>query len=59
MTILLDFSCVFDTVNLEILLEKFRRIASQWFKSYLADRQQYVSINNSMSPTVTVNSGVS
>ena len=45
MTILLDSSLAFDTVNHEILLEKLRcygvrTITLQWFKSYFGDRQQ-------------------
>ena len=45
MTIILDSSLAFDTVNHEILLEKLRcygvrTITLQRFKSYLGDRQQ-------------------
>ena len=41
----------FDSVNHEILLPKFntcvvRGIALDWFRSYLTNREKYVSINN-------------
>ena len=47
----LDFRKAFDCVSHEILLSKLntcgvRRIASDWFRSYLTNREQYVSINN-------------
>ena len=49
--LLLDLSAAFDTVDHEILLlrleTKFgiRSSALQWFKSYLQNRKQYVSVN--------------
>ena len=46
----LDFSKAFDTVNNEILMSKLqhngiRGVMLRWFKSYLSNRKQYVSIN--------------
>ena len=61
--VFVDFQKAFDTVNHEILLRKLehygvRGIANKWFSSYLAKRQQYVSINGSVSQTRYVEHGV-
>ena len=49
-SILLDLSKVFDTVNYSILLSKLevygiRDIENQWFRSYLNKRKQKVFVN--------------
>ena len=50
----LDFSKAFATVNLEILMSKLqhngiRGVMLSWFKSYLSNRIQYVSVKKSSS----------
>ena len=57
--IFLDFSKVFDTVNLIILIDKLyhydiRGNALEWFSSYLSDRNQYVSYNGVRSSTNSI-----
>ena len=47
----LDFSKAFDTVNHEILMSKIqhngiRGVTLSWFKSYLSNRKQYISVKN-------------
>ena len=59
----IDLKKAFDTVNHIILLVRLehygiRGTAQEWFKSYLSNRKQYVSINGSNSSYVNVTCGV-
>ena len=61
--IFLDFSKAFDTVNHHILLSKLyhcgiRGRAAEWFTSYLSDRQQFVTYNDTKSSNRNVTCGV-
>ena len=62
-TVLLDFSKVFDTIDHNILVKKLecygiRGKSNEWFCSYLANRRQYVKINDNKSITSTITCGV-
>ena len=53
----------FDTVDHQILLAKLnhyriRGVSNDWFKSYLSNRSQYVSINGYDSGLAAINYGV-
>ena len=61
--IFIDLKKAFDTVNHSILLDKLehygiRGIAFDWFSSYLRDRAQYVSCNNTRSDVKSLSCGV-
>ena len=61
--VFLDFSKAFDTVNFNILFKKLEKYgirgkALDWFKSYLADRKQYVKFENIKSTTLSIKCGV-
>ena len=61
--VFVDFQKAFDTVNHKILLKKLehygvRGIANKWFSSYLANRQQYVTIDGIKSETKPIIHGV-
>ena len=61
--IFVDLQKAFDTVDHTILLDKLKHYgirgkANEWFKSYLTDRRQHVSINGFVSENKIMNYGV-
>lgn len=61
--IFIDLKKAFDTVDHKILLGKLehygiRGVGLNWFKSYLSDRKQFVSIDNTNSETKLISCGV-
>ena len=61
--IFISLEKAFDTVSHDILLEKLdhygiRGISNDWFRSYLSDRSQFVSINGFNSDYKTIKYGV-
>ena len=61
--IFVDFQKAFDTVNHAILIKKLehygvRGRANDWFKSYLSNRSQYVSVNGFHSKSEIMKFGV-
>ena len=60
LAVLLDLRKAFDTVQFDILIKKLEAygIPTAWFTNYLRGRQQYVSIENTTSPTVEIVCGV-
>ena len=62
-SLFLDFRKAFDCLNHKILLSKLNTcgvlgIALDWFRSYLTNREQYVSINNLDSNPRVIQCGV-
>ena len=61
--VFVDLQKAFDTVGHQILLAKLNhygihRVSNDWFKSYLSNRNQYVSINGYESGLAALNCGV-
>ncbi|XP_077994315.1 uncharacterized protein LOC144448040 [Glandiceps talaboti] len=61
--IFIDLKKAFDTINHDILIHKLehygiRGIPLHWFKNYLTNRQQYVTIDNVSSPYKHIQCGV-
>ena len=62
--VLLDLSAAFDTVDHNILLHRLHTrfgisgTALDWFKDYLSNRRQRVSVNGSLSDPVQIKCGV-
>ena len=62
-SIFLDFSKAFDTVNKDIMLLKldrlgFRGAVNDFLNSYLTNRRMYVNVNGIDSTTKTINIGL-
>ena len=61
--VFVDLQKAFDTVDHQILLAKLSHygicgVSNDWFKSYLSNRSQYVSINGYDSGLAAINCGV-
>ena len=61
--VFVDLQKAFDTINHQILLAKLSHygicwFSNNWLKSYLSNRNQYVSINGFDSGLVAINCGV-
>ena len=61
--VFVDLQKAFDTVDHQILLAKLnhygiRGVSNDWFKSYLSNHNQYVSINGYESGLAAINCGV-
>ena len=58
-----DLQNAFDTVDHQILLanlnhDEIRGVSNDWFKPYLTNRNQYVSINGYESGLAAINCGI-
>ena len=63
MSVFLDLSKAFDTINHDIVITKLehmgiRGLANDWFKSYLSERKQYLESHDEKSPLETIKCGV-
>ena len=63
LAIFIDLKKAFDTVDHNILLKKLehygiRNLENTWFKNYLLDREQFISVNGINSKKVNVECGV-
>jgi len=62
--VLLDLSAAFDTIDHEILLDRLQHYIGisgtslQWFRSYLQNREQSITIDHSLSTPSKLNIGV-
>ena len=61
--VFVDLQKAFDTVDHQILLAKLnhygiRGVSNDWFKSYLSNRNHYVSINGFDSGLTSISCGV-
>ena len=62
--VLLDLSATFDTIDYQTLLSRLcylfdiKSTAFKWFESYLSERCQFTSVNNSSSPPPQLMYGV-
>ena len=62
--VLLDLSAAFDTIDHQILLDRLNisfglsDCVLNWFKSYLTNRTQCISVNNSLSVSAVISYGV-
>lgn len=62
-SVLLDLSKAFDTVDHNILISKLSKVgirgsSLQWIESYLSNREQYVEVNGMQSTSLPINIGV-
>ena len=62
--LLLDLSAAFDTIGHDILLSRLdssvgiRSTALSWFRFYLSERRQFVTVQDHKSPTTSLDFGV-
>ena len=62
-TVYLDLSKAFDTLDHKILLNKLKYygikgVALNWFRSYLSDRYQYIDLDGTQSEKLLITTGV-